>query len=151
MKKLLIIVLVLLAFVSCKHTEASKCGPCPAFALAAPIIGVRIVDKTSGADLFLSPDSPYKLSDLKVTGSADGNDLVVDVDSTDKANRFVKIIVSPQTFKLKLGDLAVDSIRVVMKIDSPKCCSIPKIHEVDLNNTVVCSACGYNPMVIIKK
>lgn len=151
MKKLLIVALVLLAFVSCKHTEASKCSVCPAIAVVAPIIGVRIVDKTTGADLFLSPGSPYQLSDLKVTGSADGNDLIVNVDSTDKANRFIRIIVSPQTFKLKLGDLAADNIRVTMKLDSPKCCSIPKIHEVDLNNTVVCSACGLRPIVIIKK
>lgn len=138
---------------ACKNSPASsKCGVCPALAIVAPTIGVRIVDKTSGADLFLSPGSPYKSDDLKVSSSADGSNVAFSIDSTDKANRFVRIIAtSTQTFKLTLGSLPTDSIRVTLKLDSPKCCSIPKIHEVALNNAVVCSACGYNPLVVIRK
>ena len=138
---------------ACKNTPASsKCGICPAIAVVAPTIGVRIVDKTSGADLFLSPGSPYKFEDLKVSSSVDGQNVYATVDSTDKANRFVRIIAtSTQTFKLTLGSLATDSIHVTLKLDSPKCCSIPKIHEVVIDNTLICSACGYNPLVTIKK
>lgn len=142
-----------LVWCSCKNTPtSSKCGPCPAILFVAPTIGVRIVDKASGTDLLLSPGSPYKFDDLKVSSSIDGLNVSVSVDSIDKANRFVRIIAtSNQAFKLTLGSLTTDSIRVTLKLDSPKCCSMPKIHEVVLNNTVVCSACGYNPLVTIEK
>lgn len=141
---------VLLA--SCTDTASTKCGPCPLMAQLAPFINVRIVDKTTGADLFLSPASPYKLSDLKVNSSVNGTDVSLFVDSTQKDNRFIKIIGEPsQTFTLKLSTLPVDSIRVAIKADSPKCCPVVKIKEIWLNGVPVCNPCNYDRLITIKK
>jgi hypothetical protein len=137
---------------SCKTTVTSKCGPCPLFAFFAPAIDVRIVDKSSGADLFLSPNSPYKLSDLKVSSSVDGDNINVVVDSTDKANRFVKILAtSTQTFTIKLASLSADNVRVVLKTDSPKCCPTIKVSSITLNTTSVCRPCDNSEAVTIVK
>jgi hypothetical protein len=141
-----------IVIISCKTTVTSKCGPCPLIAFFAPYIKVRIVDKTTGSDLFLSPNSPYKLSDLKVSSSVDGDNINVMVDSTDKANRFVRILAtSTQTFTLKLASLSADNIRVVLKTDSPKCCPTIKISSITLNAASVCSPCSNSEAVTITK
>ena len=75
----------------------SACGKqgfyCDALPLAAEMMSanVRIVDKTTGADLFLSPASPYKLSDLTVTSSVTGSNVTLLVDSSQTDKRFVRI------------------------------------------------------------
>jgi len=141
-----------LTWLSCKTNTASKCGPCPLIAQFAPFINVRIVDKTSGADLFLSPTSPYKLSDLKINSSVDGDNINVFVDSIAKDNRFVKILATTtQTFTIKLATLSADDVRIVLKTDSPKCCPMTKIASISLNDTPVCNPCSYNETVTIKK
>jgi hypothetical protein len=111
-----------------------------------------MVDKTTGADLFLSPNSPYKLSDLQVSSSVDGTGINVFVDSTQKDNRFVKILATTtQTFTIKLASLSSDDIRVVVKTDSPKCCPISKVSSIMLNTTLICAPCGYSQAVTIRK
>src|SRR3569833_4422230 len=106
-KVLYVLMFGCLSWLSCKTNTASKCGPCPLIAQFAPFINVRIVDKTSGADLFLSPTSPYKLSDLKINSSVDGENINVFVDSIAKDNRFVKILATTtQTFTIKLATLS---------------------------------------------
>jgi len=151
-KALFILMLGGMMIMSCKTNVTSKCGPCPLIAFFAPTINVRIVDKTSGADLFLSPNSPYKLSDLKVSSSVDGDNINVMVDSTDKANRFVKILATTtQTFTIKLASLSADNVRVVLKTDSPKCCPTIKVSSVTLNTTSVCAPCSNSEAVTITK
>jgi len=146
------LVLICLVWASCKTNTTSKCGPCPLYAQLAPFINVRVVDKTTGADLFLSPNSPYKFSDLKVSSSVDGNNVSLYVDSTQADNRFVRILAtSTQTFTLKLATLSADSIRIVLKTDSPKCCPITKISSILLDTAPVCNPCSYNQTITIKK
>ncbi len=82
-----------------------------------PTVKVRVLDKVSGADLLLSPTSPYKPSDLKVTNAA--NDSVrFFVDSVDAGNRTIVPIPDPPTVVLKLASLTADTIKVV----SPATC-----------------------------
>ena len=150
-KALGMLILVCTICASCKTNTTSKCGPCPAYAQVAPFIGIKIVDKTTGADLFLSADSPYKLSDLKVTSSL-GTDVNVYLDSTAIGNRFVKILATPtQTFTLKLASLAADSIRVVIKTDSPSCCPMMRVNSITLNTSLICTPCNYDEAITIKK
>ncbi|HVS93695.1 MAG TPA: hypothetical protein VHE59_16765 [Mucilaginibacter sp.] len=136
----------------CKSTPSSKCGPCPLYAQVAPIINIRIVDRTTGGDLFLSPNSPYKYSDLKITTSLPGQDVYATVDSTQTNNRSVRIIVNAsQTLTLKLGNLSANNIAVVTKQDSPQCCPVFKITKIMLDDGVICNSCSYDELVTIKK
>lgn len=152
---LLLLLFVCIVVVSCHNSHSGgvtdKCGPCPLYAEILPTIGVKIVDKVSGADLFLSPTSPYKLSDLKVTNAV--NDSVrVGLDSLGPGNRFIRI-PSPQsqTFKLKLASLPTDSIKVVIARDSPVCCPRIRIKSITLDNVQQCSPCSLAQLITIKK
>jgi len=154
---LLILALAGILLVSCRNSHSGgitdKCGPCPLYAYAEilPTIGVKIVDKTTGADLFLSPTSPYKLSDLKVTSSLKDS-VWFRVDSLGTGNRFVRI-PSPetQTFTIKLASLTPDSIKVVLARDSPVCCPRTRIKSITLDNVQLCGSCNMGQVITIKK
>ena len=153
-RNLIILILVSTALLSCNNmTEIKRpCGPCPLIAELAPLVKVKIVDKVTNADLFLSPSSPYKFSDLKVTSSISGTNVDVRVDTSQTNNRFITIISSiSQTFILKLAALPADTIDVVAKRDSPRCCPMLRISTIILNNNLVCQPCNLNQAVIIKK
>jgi hypothetical protein len=143
--------------VSCRNSHSGgvtdKCGACPVLYTAEifPTVKVRIVDKVSGADLLLSPTSPYKPSDLKVTNAA--NDSVrFFVDSVDAGARTIVIpIPDPPTFVLKLASLTPDTIKVVFARDSPVCCPQTRVKSVTLNNVPQCSPCSFAQLVTIKK
>ena len=152
---LLILAFAGILLVSCRNSHSGgitdKCGPCPLYAEILPTIGIKIVDKTTGADLFLSPTSPYKLNDLKVTSSL--NDSVwFRVDSLGAGNRFVRI-ASPetQTFTIKLAALSADSIKVVLARDSPVCCPRTRIKSITLDNVQLCGSCNMGQVITIKK
>lgn len=155
--------LLLLAFagillVSCRNSHSGgitdKCGACPLYASAEvlPTFGLKIVDKTTGADLFLSPASPYKLSDLKLTSSLTDSVRYLGVDSTQTSGRFV-LIPSPQTqtFTIKLAALSPDSIKVVIARDSPVCCPYTRIKSITLDNVQLCGSCKLGQVITIKK
>lgn len=145
------LLIICVVWISCKNTPTEKCGPCPLIAQLAPFINVKIVDKVTGADLFLSPASPYKFSDLKVTSSLIG-DVFINVDSTQQNNRFIRILsATSQTFKLKLSTLPVDSIIITTRNDSPRCCPILTIRRIVLNTTPVCDPCSFKQLITIKK
>ena len=142
-------------WVSCFNDPVSngnKCGACPAYAEVAPYIAIRIIDKSTGADLFLSPNSPYKLSNLAIKSSINGTSVLPVVDSTQKDNRFIRVL-SPesQTFTFKLAALAADSITVTTERDSPVCCPRLQIKRITLDNALVCSPCAFSQLITIKK
>jgi hypothetical protein len=139
---------------SCKKTNppSSKCGPCPLYAMVFPWVGVQIVDKATGADLFLSPGSPYKLSDLKISSTYTESPVNFTVDSSQSNNRFLRLYAFPsQTFTLKLASLTADNLQIVLKTDSPKCCPFIKLGRVQLNDSTICNPCNFGQMVVIKK
>lgn len=153
-KGLIILVLVSLTWVSCFTTPppTSKCGPCPMYAEVAPFIEVRIVDKVSGADLFLLPTSPYKASDLTVSSSVNGPNILFVADSTQTGDHFIRVLsTESQTFTFKLATLTPDSINVVTARDSPVCCPRMRIKRITLDNTLVCSPCSLAQLITIKK
>lgn len=142
-------------WVSCFNDPVSngnKCGACPLYLEVAPYIAIRIVDKSTGADLFLSPNSPYKLSDLTISSSINGTSVLPVVDSTQKGNRLIRVL-SPesQTFTFKLATLTPDSITVTTARDSPVCCPRLRIKRITLDNALVCSPCAFSQLITIKK
>ena len=143
--------LLLLAFtgVSC-HNGSEKCGACPLAAIYMAM-KVKIVSKTTGADLFLSPGSPYKPSDLTVTSSADPN-FQFRVDTTDTNNRFLGLPdFGSVIYTLKLASLSTDQIKVVVGLSSQKCCATTQVKSIMVNDSLVCSPCSAQQEVIIKK
>jgi len=149
---LLLLLFVCMVAVSCRNSHSDKCGPCPLTASAIlPTVKVRIVDKVSGADLFLSPTSPYKPSDLKVNNGA--NDSVrFFVDSVDAGDRTVVIpIPETNTMVVKLAALTPNTIKVVFASDSPKCCPQTRIKSITLDNVPQCNPCSFTQLITIKK
>ena len=137
---------------SCRNSHSDKCGPCPAYFTAIlPTVKVRIVDKASGADLFLSATSPYKPGDLKVTNGS--NDSVrFFVDSVDAGARTIVIpIPETNTMTLKLASLTPDTIKVVFARDSPRCCPQTLIKSITLDNVPQCNPCSFAQLITIKK
>ncbi|MFI5136874.1 MAG: hypothetical protein ACHQIM_03545 [Sphingobacteriales bacterium] len=150
-KYLLILILACSGWSACiKHNDT----PCLAVPMALQILSanVRIVDKTTGADLFLSPASPYKPSDLTVTSSVTGSNVRLWVDSAQKDKRFVVIESNEtQNFILKLAALPADTIHIDVSVTQGKCYSTSTVSAITLNGKAVCAPCNFSNIVTIRK
>jgi len=152
MKKIYLgLLLLTLVGVSCNN-GTEKCGPCPLYNAAIwTIAKVRIVDKTSGADLFLSANSPYKSSDLKVTSSTDPN-FKFRVDSLDADSSFVPLPdYQSVTYTIQLANLSADHLKINVGLSSQKCCATTEIKNITLNDSLICAPCSLQQDVTIKK
>jgi len=152
MKKIYIgLLLLTLIGVSC-HNDSKECRvPCP-LAMVYMVMKVKMVSKTTGADLLLSPSSPYKPSDLNVTSSINGPNFHFNVDTTDTNNRSVLLPDwSSQSYILQLGNLSADNIKVVVGTNGAKCCASPEVKSIALNDSLVCAPCSPQQSVVIKK
>lgn len=150
MKKIYIGLLALLTStgISC-HSSPQNCGPCPLAAIYMSM-KVKIVDKITGADLFLSPSSPYKPSDLKVSSSIDPN-FQFRVDTVD-ADRFLRLPDGQSvTYTLQLANLSADHIKIVTGLSSQKCCASTEVKSIMLNDSLVCTICNPQMDLVIKK
>jgi hypothetical protein len=148
---LIIWMLACIFWSSCKSSNEPQCLALP---LAAVILSanVRIVDKTTGADLFLSPTSPYKLSDLEITSSLTGTNINFFVDSANKDKRFIGIMGNnSQRFILKLAALSADTINMSILVTHGRCYDTQTVSAITLNNTRVCGPCSFDDLVTIKK
>lgn len=133
-------------------TITQKCGPCPMYLEVLPVVGVKMLSKTTGADLILASNSPYKPSDLNVSSSISGPGYHFIADTSDASNRAIWI-PSPQsdTFTLQLANLSADKIKVVALRDSPVCCPRLRIKSIVLDDSLICSPCNVRQVVTIKK
>ena len=156
MKKIYIGLMLLAVTWSACHngtgTITKKCGPCPLYAEVLPVVGVKMVSKTTGADLILASNSPYKPSDLKVSSPVSGPDYHFIVDTSNTNNRGIWI-PSPesQTFTLQLANLSPNNIKVVALRDSPVCCPRLRIKSIVLDDSLICSPCSLGQVVTIRK
>ena len=153
MKKNYIGLLLLLTLIglSC-HNDSKECRiPCPLAAIRM-VMKVRIVDKTTGADLLLTPNSPYKPSDLTVSSSLNGPGYRFIVDTADTNNLFILLDdYASQTYNLQLANLSVDQIKIVTGPSSQQCCATLQIKSIMLNDSQVCAPCSPQQEVVIKK
>jgi len=116
------------------------------------VMKVKIVSKTTGSDLLLSPNSPYKPSDLNVTSSINGPNFHFNVDTADMNNRSVLLPDwGSQTYTLQLANLSADNIKVVVGTNGAKCCAGPEVKSIMLNDSLVCAPCSAQQAVVIKK
>jgi hypothetical protein len=155
MKKFYICLLLLATLAASCHTGSGmdKCGPCPLLNTAILMeMRVRIVDKTTGADLFLAPNSTYKPTDLNVTSSVDGPNFHFVVDSTDTNNRAILLRdFESVNYTLQLANLSADHINVVVGLNDQKCCATTEVKSIKLNDSTVCAPCSTQQVVTIKK
>lgn len=144
--------LLILTLIGASCYNGSKCGPCPMYnAAISHVIKVKIVDKATGADLFLSSGSPYKPSDLKVTCLPDTG-FRFSVDTMDITNRFVLLPdFSSEAYTLRLGNLSVDNIKVVVGMTDQKCCATTEVKSIRLNDSLVCTPCSAQQELVIRK
>lgn len=152
MRKIYIgLLLMVLAGASCRNDSKECRVPCP-LAMIYMVMKVKIVSKTTGADLLLSPNSPYKPSDLNVTSSINGPNFHFNADSADKANRSVLLPDwSSQSYILQLANLSADNIKVIVGTHGAKCCAVPEVRSIMLNDSLVCAPCNSQQEVVIKK
>ena len=149
------LVLLVVVWSACHNgtgTITKKCGPCPLYAEILPVVGVKMLNKATGADLLMAPTSPYKPSDLKVSSSISGPGYHFIVDTSNTNNRGIWI-PSPesQTFTLQLANLSPDNIKVVALRDSPVCCPRLRIKSIALDDSLICSPCSLGQVVTIRK
>lgn len=149
---LFLLTMILSACHDVTGSMTNKCGACPMYADVLPLVGVKMLNKTTGADLLLAPNSPYKPFDLKVSSSITGPGYHFIVDTSDASNRVIWI-PSPgsDTFTLQLANLGADNIKVVALRDSPLCC--PRLHlkSIVLDDSLICSPCSLRQVVTIRK
>jgi len=150
-KHLLFLLLACSGWSACQKNNDTQCLVAP-MALQILSANVRIVNKTTGADLFLSPTSPYKPSDLSVTSSVTGSNVNLWVDSAQKDNRFVVIEgQQTQTFILKLAALPADTVHMEVSVTQGRCYSTQSVSAITLNGKAVCAPCNFNNIVTISK
>lgn len=122
------------------------------YAEVLPLVGIKMLSKTTGADLLLTPNALYKPSDLKVSSSISGPGYHFIVDTSDLSNRLIWI-PSPesQTFTLQLANLSTDNIKVIALRDSPVCCPRLRIKSIVLDDSLICNPCSFRQVVTIRK
>jgi len=150
MKKIYIGISLLLTLIgaSC-HNDAKECRiPCPLAAIDMRM-KVKIVDKTTGADLLLSANSPYKPSDLKVTSSQTDVGFSFQVDTI---NHVIRLYDGQSvTYTVQLASLSADHIKIVTGLNSQKCCATTEVKSIMLNDSLICTQCNPQLELVIKK
>jgi len=136
-----IISLVLIAAIAvgCTSNTINKCGPCPLYAIVLPHINFRIVDKTTGDDLFFAAVPKYKISQLKFHSIINGkpDTAFLSVDSLDK--KFTIFITNKgpvDTVTMQVADKPQD-ILLFTAGKTAGCCSVPFLSSVVYNGTTV--------------
>ncbi|MBS1519437.1 MAG: hypothetical protein JST50_00455 [Bacteroidetes bacterium] len=157
-KAYLVLLLLALVWTSCHNGSGNmtnKCGPCPLTANAAILMvaKVRILDKTTGADLILAHTSPYKPSDLHVSSSLTGPGYQFTVDTSSFSGYPSVWLIDYQSvnYTLQLANLSADQIKVVAGLNSQKCCATTEVKSIMLNDSLVCAPCSPQQEVVIKK
>jgi hypothetical protein len=92
--QILLVLIVSALFITGCNTKTKICLPFPMIAPMNPNISFRIVDKTTGHDLFFGGGAPYKLSQLKFSHILNGQPDTVFL-MTDTLDRFFNIRIPP--------------------------------------------------------
>ena len=107
--------IVVLFLISCdKKSSKIICTVCPEYAVASPNINFKVVNKTTGQDLFFDQNSPYKPSQIKIfhiiNGKPDSVSFIFYADTV--AHDFflgVGTVHRTDTITMKIADLSSDT------------------------------------------
>lgn len=138
---------------SCTQKEDTN-TICPQLRCATPSQSLRlkIVDAKSNIDLIFNQGR--KLSDLRIYSFRLKNNIDFNVDSTDKNNPYVVFNTSiSDEFKVSLGDLPPDTVKVETRFVNEDCCGRLEITSLSANKSL--QPLGFNSVlsniIIIKK
>ena len=150
---LLIPVVLILSATSCHKTV--QCPVLPV-ALVVPEMNFRVVDKTTGNDLFFGSTAIYKTNQLKVAQIINGNadSTVLFVDSLQKL--FIIRLPHAQpvnTVTMRVANLPQDNLVFNVSTTGGSLCSVgePLLDEVLYNGVSVYTAANGPAIVVLKK
>ncbi|MES2113260.1 MAG: hypothetical protein V4577_31200 [Bacteroidota bacterium] len=130
-------------------THDNKCFPCPLAVTAPPNLTFRVVDKTTGADLFFGAAAKYDTSRLKVhhivNGQPDTAFLHIDA-ANQKFNVRITANHEVDTVTMNIADKPQDILLFKRKTSSG-CCSSTYLSSVTFNGVIVYQQ-GTNPDVV---
>jgi len=147
-------VMLLLVFASaCTSNSTNKCGPCPLIAVVLPNLNFRIVDKTTGEDLFFAASPKYKIGQLKfrhiINGKPDSVFLRVD-SAGKKFNIFMPPSGPVDTVTMQVADKPQDLL-LFKTGKTPGCCSFLVLNSVTYNGNVVYTRASGPDVAILTK
>ena len=152
---LLIPALLVMATTSCRKTKTVQCTVVPV-ALVVPEMNFRVVDKTTGNDLFFGSTAIYKTNQLKVAQIINGNadSTVLFVDSLQK----LFIIRLPRAqpvnnLTMRVANLPQDNLVFNVSATGGGPCSAeePVLNNVLYNGVSVFTAANGPAIVVLKK
>jgi len=145
--------LICLTTFACKKKQELVCGACPALYLPIQGITVKIVDKTTGDDLFFGNGAPYKISQLKLYQLVDGkpDSIFADVDSTERDFFIgVNLLHNTDTVNMQIANLSQDNLIINTSLSGP-CCPIQVISSVFFDGTAVYRTSNQSQVIVLKK
>ncbi|WP_295792072.1 hypothetical protein [Mucilaginibacter sp.] len=147
------IMLLSVLLMGCTSNSTNKCGPCPAIATVLPNINFRIVDKTTGEDLFFAPSPKFKIGQLKLRHIINGKPDSVFL-RVDSAGRKFNIFVPPSgpidTVTMQVADKPQDLL-LFKTGKTPGCCSFLVLSSVTYNGNVVYTRASGPDVAVLTK
>jgi hypothetical protein len=147
--------LVALFATGCTSTTNSrnKCGPCPEIAEELPNLNFRVVDKTTGNDLFFGAGAPYKISQLVMHHLVNGKPDSV-LTRVDTAGHSFYVFVSPNqnidTVTMNIAGLPQDMILFNTTITGG-CCPNLVLNSISYDGAVVFTNKDTPQVVVLQK
>jgi hypothetical protein len=151
-----IIYLALLSILaaSCNTNKSTaKCGPCPLYPIVAPNIAFRVVDKTSGHDLFFGSTAIYKISDLKMYHVINGKPDSIALNA-DSVGKYFRIFVVPEhmvdTVTMQIANKPQDILLFTNAVTGG-CCSRQYLRSVSFNGSIVYTQANGASIIVLAK
>jgi len=146
--------LIFLSAMACNKQSKPTipCGACPLY-LVRQGITVKIVDKTTGDDLFFGNGAPYKTSQLKLYQLINGkpDSIFADVD-TGARDFFIGVnpVNNAETINMQIANLSEDNLVIQTSLSGP-CCPQLVINSVFFDGTLVYSKSNGPQVIVLKK
>jgi hypothetical protein len=131
----------------------NKCGPCPEIAEQLPNLNFRVVDKTTGNDLFFGAGAPYKISQLVMHHLVNGKPDSVFM-RVDTASHSFYIFDAPNhpidTVTMNIASLPQDIITFNTTVTGG-CCPFLVLNSISYDGTVVFTNKDAPHVVVLQK
>ncbi len=141
------------SFSSCYKANKIICPPCALYPTIIPHIQFRVVDKTTGEDLFFGDAAKYKISQIQTFHYTNGyfDTLRLRVDSINHTFFMgISQIHTPDTVTMQIANLSKDTF--VFNTEAVGiCCPKLVLNNVTLNNNIIYTLSSGPDVVVIEK
>ncbi|MBB3056114.1 hypothetical protein [Mucilaginibacter gotjawali] len=131
----------------------NKCGPCPLIAVQLPHMLFKVVDKTTGDNLFYGAGAPYKYSQLVMHHLVNGkpDSVVLRPDSTfNSFYMYINTVHNVDTVTMQIANLPQDII-LFNTSNTGGCCSFLMLNSISYNGNVVFTSANGPNLVTLQK